>query len=483
MRTINLLLLLFLLGAAAARAQEGPLPEINSEDAQAREREALRDRLSASLLLRGELADRIIENNMSAKLVDMKGVQTHSDLRLLLLDWIKQNPDKAAWLSLHFKNGGGEIPDIYAFETTKWVINPHFMEMVKALSAAARDSRVSSEGLEAAARRLYEGSATGGDAPPPVVGGGGTGTGFFAGNYAEFKLNRAGLDRELAGGGAMLDALRGPGGRGPGGAEREYSAAVAEYGTFVVAASAVRGRTAITSAESSGLEAWRTALSRALAALEVRARTAALEAFASGFPAGGRAGTRGFAGSASRLGGRLENLLARLEGGQLSLKEFGAGLGALEKDFADFYIKYSFYSGLLGLKARAQAAGFSCFYDYALWRALARFFPGTALARARAELAASSSGLEAALRKAEAGNFGGALACMEGRAARMEAALGVVREASVYNRAAQFFLWGIIFRPFEVEVSVRNGKPFMMPSVTFFRLAPAQAQAPVSALP
>lgn len=472
MRIICVFILSVLLGAVCAPAQDG-LPDISAEDAQARERDALKDRLSASLQQRSELADRIIENNMAAKLVETEGVQTHSALRLLLLDWIKKNPDRAAWLSLHFKSGGGEVPDNYVIEETKWTINPHFLEMVKNLNEAAADSRVSPEGLEAAARRLYEGSATG-NAPPPVVGGARhAGSDFFSGNYADYKLNRAGLDRELASGGAMLDAYRGPDGRGPVGAGREYSAAVTQYAAFVVSASAVKGRTAITGEESAGLEARRSELRRALAALEVRARSAELAALSSGVGQAGSAGARGLAGSASGLKQRLEKLLSRLQGGELSLVEFGAALGALEDDFASLYIKYSVFSGLRGLKARTRAAGFSCLYDYLIWRALARFFPGAAYARARAELAASGSALDAALQKAEAGDFAGAMSEMEGRTAGAGAALSVVREASAFNRSAQFFLWGIVFRPFEVEVSVRRGKPFMMPVVTFFRLSPA----------
>lgn len=463
-------MLSFLLGAVCAPAQDGPLPRISAEDAQARERDALKDRLSASLQQRSELADRIIENNMAAKLVETEGVQTHSALRLLLLDWIKKNPDKAAWLSLHFKSGGGKVPDSYVIEETKWVINPHFLEMVKNLNAAAADSRVSSEGLEAAGRRLYEGSATG-KAPPPVIGGARrAGSDFFSGNYADYKLNRAGLDRELASGGAMLDAYRGPDGRGPGGTGPEYSAAVAQYAAFVVAASSVKGRTVITAEESAGLETRRAEVRRALAALEVRTRSAELAALSSGFGQAGSAGARGLAASAAGLKERLEKLLSRLQGGELTLGEFGAALGALERDFASLYIRYSVISGLRGLKARTRAAGFSCLYDYLIWRALARFFPGTVYARARAELAASGAAVEAALQKAEAGDFAGAMAEMEGRASGVGAALSVVREASAFNRSAQFFLWGIVFRPFEVEVSVRGGEPLMTPVVTFFRL-------------
>ena len=473
MRTMNFLLLSVLLGAFSAGAQEGPQPNIQAVDTQTDERAAERDRLSVSLQARGELADRIIDNKMAAKLVDTSAAKTYADLRLLLLDWIKNNAEKAAWLSLHFKSGGGPLPDSYTFDETHWSLNPHFLAMVKALNEAAADSRVSSEALELAARRLYEGSSSGTGPPPVMLGGGKSGDADFSSvNYADYKLNRAGLDRELGNSGAVLEALRGPGGRGPEGAEQAYAHAVEQYGAFVVAASSVRGRTAITAEESNGLEARRSGLRHALAALEVRARTADLEAIASELAArGGRPGSLSLARSAAGLKDRLEAARAQLESGSLSLKDFGAVVRSLEQEFASFYIKYSVYSGITGLKAKTQATGFTCLYDYLLWRGLAHFFPETAYARARAELDSASSGLDAALARSDRGDFGGALEGLEGRAAGVDEALGVIKGAGEFNRAAQFFQWGMLFRPFEIEVSVRNGKPRLIPVATYFRLA------------
>ena len=476
MKMINLFLLSVLLGASGARAQEGPLPNIEAADTQADERAAEKDRLSVSLQARGELADRIIDNKMAAKLVDTSEAKTYADLRLLLLDWIKNNTEKAAWLSLHFKSGGGPIPDSITIVESHWTMNPHFLAMIKALNEAAADSRVSSEALESAARRLYEGSSSGTGAPPVVTGGGRAagqsgGADFSSVNYADFKLNRAGLDRELENSGAMLEALRGPGGRGPAGAQAAYASAVEQYGAFVVAASSVRGRTAITAEESGGLEARRSGLRHSLAALEVRARTAELEAIASGLAAQGGRQCGRLADSATVLKGRLENAIAQLDGGSLSLKEFGILVGSLEQEYAAFYIKYSVYSGITGLKAKAQHTDFSCLYDYLLWRALAQFFPEAAYARARAELGAASAGLDSALVRADRGDFGGALEGLEGRAAKVADSLGMIKEAGAFNRAVQFFQWGILFRPLEIEVSVRNGKPVFLPVATFFRFA------------
>ena len=70
--------------------------------------------------------------------------------------------------------------------------------------------------------------------------------------------------------------------------------------------------------------------------------------------------------------------------------------------------------------------------------------------------------------KAGEGDLAGALEGPGGRAEELEAALAAVRGASAANRAAQFFLWGVVFRPLEIEVSARGGRPFFRPALTFY---------------
>jgi len=464
------MLLTLSLAAADARAGIGPQPEAAPQDMQQSEFEAARDRIYSSLMYRGELADKIIDSGKAHEIVKLEGEATYSNLRLALLDWIKKNPDKAARLALNFRSGVKFSEDPIRFRVSVWKINEGFLEKIKALNAASRDSRVSPEMLELAAKRLYEGTAAGagGDA---VTGGArrGGGSDFFSLNYADYKLNRSGLRRELAGAGGVLDALRGPGGKGQAGAEKAYEAAISRYGAFVVAASALKGRDVITGGESAALEERRAGLRSALAALTLRGRAADLRGIAGGLAAeSARPGLGALASAAASAGGGSEAAAARIEGGRLTPGELRALVARGEEEFAAFYLRFSVYSGLLGLKKKSEGLGFSCVYDYLLWRWLAWFFPGAPYVKARSAAEAAGAGLEAAMLKAGEGDLAGALEGPGGRAEELEAALAAVRGDSAANRAAQFFLWGVVFRPLEIEVSARGGRPFFQPALTFY---------------
>lgn len=470
MRTLKIALLALLLGGPAANAQIGPRPEIAPQDMEQSEYEAARDRIYSSLMYRGELADKIIDSGKAHEIVRMEGEATYSDFRLAVMDWIKKNPEKAARLALNLKSGVKFSEDPIRFRVSVWKINAGFLEKIKALNAAAKDSRVSPETLELAAKRLYEGTVAGagGDA---VTGGArrGGGSDFFSINYADYKLNRAGLDRELSGAGGVLDALRGPEGKGRQGAEKAYEAAISRYGAFVVAASALKGRDVITAGESAALEERRAALRSALAALTLRGRAADLRGIEGELAAAGaRSGCGALTAAAAAAGGGLEAAAARIEGGRLPSGELRALVVRGEEEYAAFYLRYSVYSGLLGLKKKSEGLGFSCVYDYLLWRWLAWLFPGAPYVKARAAAEAAGAGLEAAMLEAGAGELEAALEGPGGRAGELEAALAAARGASAANRAAQFFLWGIVFRPLEIEVSARGGRPFFLPALTFY---------------
>lgn len=466
----KILFLVLALGGINARAQPGPQPEINPQDIQRGEFEALRDRLSTSLMFRGELADKIIDAGLTGDIVTFEGEVTYSAARLALLDWIKKNPDKAARMALNIKNGVKHSREPISYDISNWEINAGFLEKIKALSAAAKDGRVSAETLELAAKRLYEGSpgGVGGEAVAGGVQRSG-GSDFFSVNNTDYKLNRAGLERELTGAGAVLDSMRGPAGRGPAGAGKTYEAAVGRYGAFVVAASALKGRDAITGQESETLEQRRSGVRSILAALTLRGRACDLRAISEELaPERARPGCGALTSAAQEAGRRFEAAADSLEAGSAQSKEQVSLVRGAEEEFAAFYIKYSVYSGLLGLKIRSEALGFSCVYDYLLWRWLAWFSPESAYVRNRAAVTAAGVALGEGLQKAGEGELAAALAGPGGRAAETNAALEAVRRASAANRAAQFFAWGILFRPVEIEVSARKGKPFFQPAFTFY---------------
>ncbi len=470
MALIRLLSLALLLPLRAADPFYAPPDtEIKASKVQTDKLASVRDRIAISLFFRGEVADSLIAYGMAARLVDLDGLETNADVRSALLEWIQKNPDKAASLYLHLDQTGAPPPESMTTYDLSWEFNSTFIALVKSLNAASKDSSVSGEALEMAARRLYaDPGAEGGGMGPEVRGGGSSsGTGFFAGSYADYRLNRAGLEREVAGAGAWLDGVRGPGGRGPAGLEKYYGAALSEYGGFVVAASSVKGRGVITAEESRGLEVRRAALKARLVALGLRIR--ALE-LGEALPLLNENGAARLALNLARVKARLEAAAGRAETGTVAL----AGLGALarqaELEFSSAYLRYGAYSGLLGLRRRAASAGFSCFYDYALYRWLAYFSPGSAYPRARAELVVGVAGLDVALAGIDSGSLAGGAEGLDRKTAALEAALRSVGEASRFNRAVQFFQWGLLFRPIECAAYYSEKNLSLRPAVTFFEV-------------
>ncbi|MDO8805599.1 MAG: hypothetical protein Q7R35_14360 [Elusimicrobiota bacterium] len=456
---IAILLSLFLMPAWADTG-----PEITPQDSRQDEASAVRDRLMTSLFFRGELADKIIEAGMAGRFADLDGIETNAGVRSALLAWIEKNPAEAAAVYLGMKGAGGQLHGRIEIRETAWEFKPAFIAAIKALNDAAGSASVSRETLELAARRLYEGKQAEAEGPEVRVGGAAGGSGFFSINYADYRLNKAGLEREISRAGAWLEAARG------GGPGRESEGAFSLYSEFIVAASALKGRQAITEQESRRLEGLRAKLRSAMAALALRSRISALsDAGVSLGKNGAEPGAKALLASVTALRSRLEAAAAAVEAGGATLRELGGLVNSAENDFAALYLRYSAYDGLLGLKGRAARSGFSCFYDYAVYRYLSAFFPGTAYPRARAELAAAAGALDAALLKAGAGDLPGALSGLE--TAPVEAAAAVVRSSSAFNRGAQFFLWGLLFRPVENKISVRGGRAAYRPAFTFYEVA------------
>lgn len=443
-------------------------PEISPQNAQAAELSSVKDRLLTSLFFRGELADLIIGAGMAEKFVDLEGLETNSEIRSALLGWIKKNPAEAAALYLHLRGGEGPRPTAMQAEKSTWELNPGFLSLVKNLNAAAGNSAVSDEELETAARRLYGGPQARDEASVVTAGAAPAGSGFFSLNYADYRLNKAGLEREVSASGAWLEGARGASGRGPAGLEKAYGAALAEYGAFVVAASSVKGRSVITEAESRGLEGRRASLRGRIAGLALRSRAADLGAITAALAVGGRKpGLDKLLADIAALKTGLEDSAARIDDGAVPFGGLRGLARGAEKEFAALYLRYSAYNGLAALRKRVSSAGFSCFYDYAVYRYLAAFFPEAAYPRARAELANAAAALDPALEAAGEGRVAEALSGLGGRAAAISEAERVSRGAAAFNRGAQYFLWGFLFRPFELGILWDGGRPAYRPVFTF----------------
>lgn len=440
-------------------ASPAPAQDIAPQRVQDQELVQVRDKLMTSLFFRGELADLMIAAGEAGNFVDLEGVETNSEARALLLGWIKKNPAAAAEVYLHLKGGGRSSKEVEIYKTS-YELNANFLALIKNLNAAAGDKGVPAEALELAARRLYEGPQAEPEAPAVAAGARGGGDSFFPGEYADHRLNKAGLGKELAAAGAWLDALRGPSGRGPAGLEKYFGQALAEYAAFVTAAAEVKGRGAITAEESRALEARRAFLRGRLAALGMRARAAELRELLSALAkAGGEPGAEKMLGVLRAAISALEARAEGIEAGGAAIGELAGLARAAEKEFSAVYLRVSVYNGLLSLRRRSAAVPFSCFYDYVFFRYLEKFFPESPYPLARAVLLKAPAGLEAALAAAGAGDLNAALAAAGNDAPAIAAAAATAQRASRVNRGLQLFQWGLLARPVEYRFAPGGGRP------------------------
>lgn len=458
------LLLLLLALPPALPAQPAP------QGAAAEDAGSAKNRILTSLFFRGEVADLILESGEAGRLVNLGGVETNAEARGLLLRWIERHPDEAARTYLNLKGAGGKAHTAIETREMTWEFNPAFIDAIKALNAAAGSASVSREAMETAARRLYGGQREDADAPVIADGrrGGGGGKGLSRDEFADYRLDKGALGAELARAGSWMDAARSEASRL--GLSASYGASLSLYQEFLVAASALKGRASLNSQESARLERLRGALRSSLGALALRARAAETAAAAAALrSASGEPGAAALLAALERTLAELERAAASAESGNLSPREVAGLVSEAEGKFAGLYLGYSAYDGLLNLKRRAAPGGFSCLYDYAASRYLAAFHPGSPYARARAELAAASGALDGALAKAGSGDLAGALAAAD--PARLEAAAAELRSSSEFYRAAQFFGWGLLFRPVELKAYPGKGRPAFRPVFTLLEIA------------
>ncbi len=470
-RPLALLLSALLLPYAAVFART---LEAAPKDAQADDAAAVRDKLMTSLFFRGEVADGIIGSGEAGRFVDLSGVDTYAGERSALLGWIADHPDEAARVWLELAGGGGSLHDSLTKDVVTWKLRKSFLNDIEALRAAAEGPGVSMEAMEMAERRLYGGAQTEGAPYVSLTGAKeSSGGGLRPSDYADFRPDKAGLDREVARLGDWLASAKTLASWGE--AAGTYARAFSLYRDFVVEASSLKGREAMTGAESAGLEALRARLRAALTSLTMLGRSLQLGQAAVALASeSGEPGAAELLASLRELQASLESAAAAADG--QDIRALASKLGAAEDRFAAAYLSYTAYDGLLALKRRATPRGFSCLYDYAVFRLLSAFLPSSRYLRERALLESSRGALDAALEKAGRGDPAAALAGLDVRAIAKAAA--DVRAASDFNRAAEFFSWGIFFRPLELRVTASGKSASLRPVFTLAEVLRAGRRKP-----
>jgi len=440
----------------------------------------LKDRIRISLFFRGELADKIMDAGLQKRLLKLSGLQSRASVREALLGWIKKNPDEAANLYFYLSRSGspGALPAEIKYSLHSWEITPRFLGLINALTAAAGNKKLADETLNLAAGRLFEGPQASPESPGVEPGRSRTGeAGFFSG-CADYRLNRAGLEREMLKLRGWTDALRegfktsgesleaSRNIEAPSPRRRLLDETLAAYGAFAANVCALRSRSALTREESAGLEKERNYLRSKLAALTLLELAARVNGAARGL--GGE--DAWLFEEAGVLSGSFEKAARNFEEGAAEPAEIARVLPEAGRACAGFCVRASAARSLLKLRARLDAAGFSCLYDYLSCWFLERFYPETAYARARGAMAGRASVLSRARRRLKLAGLEDTDGDLEGEISAFSGSLEIVEKASAANRRAQFFLWGIFFRPVELEFSFSDGKLSFKPVFTFFRI-------------
>ena len=484
-----------------------PVSGIKAAGIDPSDKEKVLNKLRTDLAYRGKIADKMLESGVAGTVVNLSGSPTYSEAREAVIHWITRNPEKAAAYAVMLSgkpgsdgtssaqgvNGpgygvgyggkdyvvnedGSIIKTIYTYS-----LSNTFLKRIKALTAAASDRSLSAENLADAGRRLFEGTSpyqgtleTDFDAVAGIqtsAGGkgrkrshsGGYRAARYSGQYDNIKINRAALDSETSRAEQLLSAMRGAG-NGPEGAEQYYAYAWKAYSNFAGYSSPLKSRKVITGKEADSLEQLRTDLRKALAGLSLKLMSLYTEELSRSLD-DTAAGYDELRKAMRRLIEEIDEKLAEA-GGLNDSAEITRILSEAQAAFSALYMAYSVYNTVFELGKQASGLGFSCLYDKFVFSLLNIIAPESPYVRVRNEAKGAVSQLSAVLKKAASGDIMEALE--KGRVDNLRALIDEAEEYSRRNREAQYYAWGILFRPFEIEITV---KKINQKKHAFFRVA------------
>jgi len=429
----------------------------------------VRDRLLTVLFFRGELADRIIEAGLQDKLVNTAGLQTHSEVRLALLNWIYGHPDEAAKLYFYIRDRkpGEKMPSgPVNYTVSSWNLTKGFLELAGRAERAAADASMGDEEMSLIAQRLFEAA----QAPPeeyaPLIPGGardaGSGDGGPSVKYADYKLNAERVERERQ----ALDkwfeslkarweaalALEAPGeSPDPVRVRRLLEETFLLYRNFVVYLSNLKGLKRINGSDAGRLETLRRDFRRNLSELEALSAKRRLAKQMAGLP-DGVPGAAVLRSDALTLEKAFDAFLAELWSDPESVKNAGRKLYELENAGDLWAFRVLMHRRLLKMKDGIAGRGYSCVWDKLVFGYLSRYFPSSGYAAGAAALSSRAGTLDAALEGVASGE--GAAAFLAGGGKPLlelvggaEDGLARLRNYSRLNRIAQFIFWDALLNP------------------------------------
>lgn len=453
-------------------------------------REKNLNKILTDLSYRGKLADKMLEADMAGDIVDLSKIKTYSEARELLIIWISNNPDKAVEYDLKLSGKtaydplelyGGDLGDVRVNDDGsitrtiyKYSLSDGFLAKIKELNEAATNKNLSVENLYESSRKLFEGSSpyTGtihvdglDNASSVYSGEKGFKSKEYTGKYDDIKINKTALAKEFSIAGNLLDSLRGDG-KGPSGAEIYYSNAQKAYSNFSAVALSLKSRKVINQPEAENLEKHRTALRKSLAGLSLFLMSIYTENMSHSLTDERADGYNAMRKSLRKL---LENLDEKL----MSAGETANDINAITKivneahaEFLKIYMSYSVYVATLSMEEQIYGIEFSCLYDYLSSAWLKKYFPGSPVVVLRENINNMKKDISNILALVADGNVKEAL--KDGKLDTIDRDIRLAKKYSLYNKAIQFYNWGILFRPITLQVSVANGKARFVPEFTYF---------------
>lgn len=443
----------------------------------------IRDKLLTNLFFRGELADKIIENNLHNTLIEFAGNESYADIRAELIKWIEQHPEEAARLFMHLKSGTISIKEI-STRITGYKINPFFLGLVQDLVTASKDKSLSDEALSIASKRLFEGmpydayeqvvlpeQKSGVKAPwsnqrqkiQQI-----TGTDFFHPHYADFKINTETLNKEYKLITNMFEEVQ----RRLKSDLDNYASSMKNdennnilakrenlfkqtfqmYQNFLISLSSFKGRKNITKKESELIEKERHLLRKSLALLHTLSRIYELNVQYDVL-------------LKTSAGSEFQNILkellnlkqlfmeyaSSLENTQMQLSQIYAKLRNVEKLLFNWTLKFIVYDRFVRLKTAIERMNFSCILDKIISEYLMKFFPMSNYAKTKTEILEFSRVLDSYIKKISSGNFENVFSLIDfEKIMDINAKIRMISDFSKFNENIQFIFWDAFFNPFKI---------------------------------
>lgn len=434
--------------------------------------------LLKNVFYRGQVADKMIETGVAGSFIDLSKMKTQGQVKEAVIRWISQNLDKAAAYAVMVNSTGASTDGMgstsgaaisvdgdgnVTYTKYRYFFAGGFLSKIKDLADAASDPNASMERMVQAGRNMYDGSSSrikssnarlAGTNPSDLglgeSGSGGVSIGgnytpaTYKGEYDDFKMNKSAVAREASRAEKIISSLRGDG-NGPKGAEQYYAYAQRAYGNFEGFVSPLKSRKVITEEESEKLERLRSDLRKSLAGLSMRLMAVYAEEMSKGLK-------DGYPGHSEMLD-TLRKLIASLDAklaeaaGTDDVGRISDILALAGAEFSSFYMSYSVYSDVASIKEKTSSLPFSCVYDKLMFMLLQKVFPESPYVQARKNIAAESAWLDAAMETAASGKA--ALVLSDPKMNSAQKSLSDATEFSEWNKRAQYFSWGMFFRPFE----------------------------------